>query len=232
MSSLYGYHDYHGPSDNDNDDPDCNDGNCYDDDDDTGDDDYHNPLQIGYWMNNDDGGGSISPPCGTCVSTIHAMLGFLDLRTNDVLYDLGCGDGRICIEAYTKYKCAQCVGIELESDLVTKANNMISKLTMTHVERNIRSSSTTSSSRESRSRKIHILQGDLRHLLKKLVDLDPKSSSLTHSCLPEMVSRDDDQDFKKGDSHVDVVQLMMPTVIVLYLLPEAIDVLESDFITC
>ena len=58
--------------------------------------DDDNPLQVGFWMEGD----SMAPPCGTSVSTIHSILQFLQLHGDDVLYDLGCGDGRICLEAW------------------------------------------------------------------------------------------------------------------------------------
>ena len=90
------------------------------------------------------------------------------------------------------------------------------------------------------STKIQILQGDLRHLLKKLVDLDPSSSSSFRYSHPinnntvAKASEGNDLDNDNADfinsSRVDEVQLMIPTVIVLYLLPEAIDKLESHLI--
>ena len=150
MSNLYGYNDYNGPSgllrghlQSCNTTKHCtHDTNDYDDD------SIHNPLQVGSWLEGD----SLSPPCGTSISTIHALLEFASVSAKDVLYDFGCGDGRICFEAYAEYNCKQCVGIEIEKDLVDKANSIISK-----VQENETIASQQSSSIEEYCNK-HILQ--------------------------------------------------------------------------
>jgi len=53
---------------------------------------------------------------------VSAMLGMIHPTSSDVLYDLGCGDGRIMIEAIRTYGC-QAVGIEIDpmvADLARK----------------------------------------------------------------------------------------------------------------
>lgn len=64
---------------------------------------------------------------GTFVPTpdtvVNKMLGFADLDSEDVLYDLGCGDGRIVIAAASKYG-SRGVGIELDPKLVAQAKQL------------------------------------------------------------------------------------------------------------
>ena len=56
-----------------------------------------------------------SPP-----EAIRTMLDELDLSEHDLLYDLGCGDGRILIEAVRRYRC-QAVGIEIDPHMAERA---------------------------------------------------------------------------------------------------------------
>jgi uncharacterized protein (TIGR03000 family) len=55
---------------------------------------------------------------------VEAMLKLADVKPSDVVYDLGCGDGRIVVTAVTKYKAKKGLGIELAPERVklSKAN--------------------------------------------------------------------------------------------------------------
>jgi hypothetical protein len=138
MSNMYGYSDYDGPKivkepeadqdcycENENEQAKLSNNNNDNETNAIGTDDIDdgNPLQVGFWMDGD----SLAPPCGTSISTIHEILQFLHITSKDVLYDLGCGDGRICLEAYCKYQC-KAIGIEVEPDLVHRAQTLITKL--------------------------------------------------------------------------------------------------------
>jgi predicted RNA methylase len=46
------------------------------------------------------------------MKTVHKMLAIADVGSNDVVYDLGCGDGRTLIVAARRFK-ARAVGIEI-----------------------------------------------------------------------------------------------------------------------
>jgi len=70
-----------------------------------------NPLN-NYWMEGD----SLAPPIHTAMDVVANMLQLAEPSSSDYLVDLGCGDGRIPIEAVLKYEC-QSTGIELESRL-------------------------------------------------------------------------------------------------------------------
>lgn len=52
---------------------------------------------------------------------IAAMLELAQLRPNDVVYDLGCGDGRVVIEA-VRQSGAQGVGVDLDPKLIRRAS--------------------------------------------------------------------------------------------------------------
>jgi SAM-dependent methyltransferase len=176
MSNMYGYSDYNGPASYEaTDDPDT----AFNEDDELED---TNPLQVGFWMEGD----SLAPPCGTGVATIHRLLEFSGVSPQDTVYDLGCGDARICLEAYAKYHC-RAIGVEVEPDLVERANFLISKLPETERPRP------------------RVIEHDLQEVLRTLVNLAKKAE-------------------KENDSQ----DLPLPTVIFLYLLPDALKVIAGD----
>jgi SAM-dependent methyltransferase len=197
MSNLHGYSDYNGPSSvvgglvagHDSDD----------------DDDDMNPLQAGFWMEGD----SLAPPCGTSISAIHKMLDIANVNAEDVLYDFGCGDGRVCIEAWHLYRC-KAIGIELEQDLVDRANALISQTTaaISHAKHS--------------NNAPQIYRMDLRQVLDRL----------SSQCVTDEFSRDSSL---AADEEVASIVWPNPTVILLYLLPEALSEIEpqlSKLIQC
>lgn len=59
------------------------------------------------------------------------ILGMLDLaqvRKDDILYDLGCGDGRIVILAARRKEPARCVGIDIDKRRITACRENVKKL--------------------------------------------------------------------------------------------------------
>ena len=205
MSNLYGYLDYRGPQergttggqrDDAKYDFDGVDNECEDDEE-------LNPLQAGFWMPGD----SLAPPCGTSTSTIRQLLDFAQVERGDVLYDLGCGDGRICLEAW--YHCqAQTVGIEIEQDLVQRFEHLISKAKEDH---------TCCPQPEPL-----VIHQDLKVVLQKLV---VQQKAVTQN---EVCRRDE----YNGQSKARLLSLDLegglpvPTILVLFLLPDAMDELE------
>ncbi len=61
-----------------------------------------------------------SPYVPTPMPIVREMLNLAEVGKGDVLYDLGCGDGRLVLSAALEYG-AECVGIEIRKDLVEKA---------------------------------------------------------------------------------------------------------------
>ncbi len=61
---------------------------------------------------------------------IDRMLQLANVSSEDVVYDLGCGDGRIVLRALTKYNVKKAVGVEIRDDLVKVARSKISELNL------------------------------------------------------------------------------------------------------
>lgn len=208
MSNMYGYSDYDGPKgvvsvpvwhgEDDEKEPcavDAGGASGLRDDDADDDDSDMNPLQAGFWMEGD----SMAPPCGTSVPTIHKILRLADVCCDDVVYDLGCGDGRVCLEAWHLYQC-KTIGIEVEQDLVDRARLLISRI---------------SNSTSSRKNLPRVYQMDLRQALDCLV----KQAKDGRAAQGDAITTSD------GDTNLD---LPLPTVIILYLLPEALSEIEPQ----
>ena len=86
-----------------------------------------NPLS-NYWLEGD----SLAPPIHTAMDVVANMLLLTNPSESDYLVDLGCGDGRIPIEAALKYKCRS-AGIEIESRLTELFSKRISDLNLCHL---------------------------------------------------------------------------------------------------
>lgn len=70
------------------------------------------PLS-GYWMEGD----SLAPPCQSDNDVVSSIIRLAAVTAADHLMDLGCGDGRICIEASKVYG-ARSTGVEIEPQLI------------------------------------------------------------------------------------------------------------------
>ena len=72
---------------------------------------------------------SIAPFVQTPLEVAKKMLDLSQIRTGEVLYDLGCGDGRLIILA-AKEIGAKATGVELREDLIERARTEIKKLNL------------------------------------------------------------------------------------------------------
>ena len=81
-----------------------------------------NPLS-NYWLEGD----SLAPPCQAELDVVHSILDLAQPNVNSVLYDLGCGDGRICIEASKRHSCRS-VGCEIEPHLIERFRLHVSRI--------------------------------------------------------------------------------------------------------
>ena len=79
-------------------------------------------------------------PTSTDVIDVAFSSNMLNLNSNDILYDLGCGDGRVMIKAVQSYDGIKCIGVEYDSKLVNTAKTKIKELKLNN------SSSTSSGS--------------------------------------------------------------------------------------
>lgn len=66
-------------------------------------------------------GGPLVPFVPTRKETIENLLKSIDFRENDVLYDLGCGDGRVVVEVLKRFPIKRGVCVELRKDLIEEA---------------------------------------------------------------------------------------------------------------
>ena len=62
----------------------------------------------------------LAPYSPTPMDVVHRMLAFGKVGPRDVVYDLGCGDGRIVIEAARRFG-ARGVGIDIDPKLIARA---------------------------------------------------------------------------------------------------------------
>lgn len=60
-------------------------------------------------------------------AVVERMLSAAELKPGEMVYDLGCGDGRILIAAAREFK-AKAVGVELSENLATEARNQVARL--------------------------------------------------------------------------------------------------------
>mmetsp|Transcript_44772 Transcript_44772/g.52480 ORF Transcript_44772/g.52480 Transcript_44772/m.52480 type:complete len:298 (-) Transcript_44772:173-1066(-) len=243
---MYGYYDYNGPTivtRNESNElirsaPQCHkqqnpeNGTCddYDDDDD-------NPLRVGLWMEGD----SLAPPCGASISVIHSMLRLAELSSEDVLYDLGCGDGRVCLEAayysstindlkppdvrglsdaeiFSKSG-GKFVGVEIESDLIERFHFLVKESQERWLDTKQLRQGVDSEENETKhvsaAPVIEPLHGDLRDVLDSLL----------------FIAAGHEKDGKdNSDATIPFPNLSLPTVICMYLLPEAIELIQSRLV--
>ncbi len=66
------------------------------------------------------------PYVPTPIEVIREMLKIAELKKNEILMDLGCGDGRVLVVAAKEFN-AYAIGVELRKDLVDRAINNIKK---------------------------------------------------------------------------------------------------------
>ncbi len=75
---------------------------------------------------------SIGEFLGTPADLIPELLAFASVNGSDVVYDLGCGDGRILTEAAKRYGC-RAVGYELDPSLCRIARDLASQEQVSHL---------------------------------------------------------------------------------------------------
>ena len=72
-------------------------------------------------------GQNLAPYVASPQEIIDLMLEAAGVKPGEVVYDLGCGDGRIVVTAVKKFS-AKAVGVELNPQLARSANDMIHRL--------------------------------------------------------------------------------------------------------
>jgi len=70
---------------------------------------------------------SVAPYVSSPEEVVRKMLDLAQLKEGEVLYDLGCGDGRIVVMAAKDYM-ANAFGVEIREDLAATAREQLEKL--------------------------------------------------------------------------------------------------------
>lgn len=151
-------------------------------------------FNVGFWMEGD----SLAPPCGAAIHTIHEMLKLAGCSEKDVVWDLGCGDGRICLEAFVHFKVQHAVGVEIEDDLVDRFQFLID---------NLKNASSGDENEIGGKRTIQVVHQDLLKVL-------------------DSISDSDSNDQEKLSSSSSISDLPKPSILFLYLLPESIEKIQ------
>lgn len=73
---------------------------------------------------------TLAPDFPTPQLVVDRMLALANVKPTDVVYDLGCGDGRILITAVRSYHC-RAVGVELSRDIYDRTSARIKALNLT-----------------------------------------------------------------------------------------------------
>ena len=74
----------------------------------------------------------LAPYVPTSINTIKRMLEIANITLNDVIFDIGSGDGRIVLMAVRTFKAKSAIGIELREDLVHETRKLICKQGLEH----------------------------------------------------------------------------------------------------
>ncbi len=82
----------------------------------------------------------LAPYVASPAKVVDVMLELANIRPGETVYDLGCGDGRILIEAAQKYQ-AKAVGIEISPKIADEARTKVKKAGL--------------------AQKVQVIQGDL-----------------------------------------------------------------------
>jgi precorrin-6B methylase 2 len=75
---------------------------------------------------------NLAPFVASPMTSVRQMLTLSDVQADDVVYDLGSGDGRIVIAAVRDFNAKRAVGIEQTHKLVTFARSTIRDLRLEH----------------------------------------------------------------------------------------------------
>lgn len=65
-----------------------------------------------------------TPYISTDLPVVDAMLEIADIRESDLVYDLGCGDGRIVVQAAKRFGC-RAIGFEIDPQAIADAHRKI-----------------------------------------------------------------------------------------------------------
>jgi len=112
---------------------------------------------------------------------VEEMLSLVDIKSGDLLYDLGCGDGRIVIAAAKKYG-IRAIGIDIDPVLITESNENAAKEGVTDKVRFIQQNLFEADFKDATIVTMYLLRSvNLRLRPKLLADLKPGTRLVSHN---------------------------------------------------
>lgn len=139
---------------------------------------------------------------------VDAMLKMANVKKSDVVYDLGCGDGRIVIAAVKDYGAKRAVGVDIDPERITESKSNARKAGVTNrtefrvgnlFETDIREASVVT---------LYLLPDVNRKLMPKLMsDLKPGTRVVSHA-------------FDMGDWKPEKTQEVGGTTLYFWTIPE------------
>jgi cyclopropane fatty-acyl-phospholipid synthase-like methyltransferase len=114
-------------------------------------------------------------------AVVDAMLKMAHVTARDVVYDLGCGDGRIVITAAKTYG-ARGVGIDIDPDRIREARENVQKAGVANLVKIVEGDLFATSLREATVVTLYLLPSLNRRLMPKLrAELRPGTRIVSHS---------------------------------------------------
>lgn len=123
-----------------------------------------------------------TPDCvyvGTPHDVVDKMLQMAKITKDDVVYDPGCGDGRIVVAAAKRYGC-RAVGYELDPKLVAEARRLAAKRKVEHLVKIKEQDIFTVDYSDATVIEMYLLPGMIVKLLPQLEKLKPGSRIVAH----------------------------------------------------
>jgi SAM-dependent methyltransferase len=114
-------------------------------------------------------------------AVVATMLRLVNAGPNDILYDLGSGDGRIVIAAVRDFGVKRATGIDINPDLIREANSRAAKANVTDRVRFINDDLFEADFRDATIVTLYLLPSlNLKLLPKLLNDLKPGTRIVSH----------------------------------------------------
>ena len=114
-------------------------------------------------------------------SVVEGMLKMADVKTGDVVYDLGSGDGRIPITAVQKFGVTRAIGIDIDPQRIKEANENAEKAGVTDKVKFLNQDLFTTDFSEATVITLYLLSSLNEKLRPKLLELKPGTRIVSHS---------------------------------------------------
>ncbi len=142
---------------------------------------------------------------------VEAMLRMADIQKADVVYDLGCGDGRIVVQAAKKRGCKG-VGFEIVPELAHQARENARKNKVAHLVQIKEEDLFKVDFKEATVLPVYLLPDMLKQLKPKLAKLKPGTRIVSHDYRIEGVASDKEVTMVSKESGAE-------HILILYTLP-------------